>query len=136
MIQVFAFCLELFVGATVFDGAFVEGNEMAGPSPQTLKLMGAKYLPCIQDGEIYRFLTPALLHSGILHLFTNMVSQTMIGYTCELHWGTKRMLMFYFGVKSESTLCFLRARDIMRLQVIELSETLRFCGADTVRLSM
>jgi len=104
MIQVVAFCMELFVGATVEDGAFVEGNDMAGPSSATLKLMGGKYLPCIQDGEVYRFLTPALLHSGILHLFTNMVSQTMIGYTCELHWGTTRMLMFYFGTAFGATL--------------------------------
>jgi len=104
IIQVIAFSLELLVGATVEDGAFVPGNDMAGPSSATLKLMGGKYLPCIQDGEIYRFLTPALLHSGILHLFTNMVSQTMIGYTCELHWGTKRMLMFYFGTAFGATL--------------------------------
>ena len=98
IIQVIAFSMELLVGTSVEDGAFVPGNDMAGPSSATLKLMGGKYLPCIQDGEIYRFLTPALLHSGILHLFTNMVSQTMIGYTCELHWGTKRMMMFYVGV--------------------------------------
>lgn len=104
IIQVIAFAAELFVGQWLEDGAFVEGNDMAGPSSTTLKVMGAKYLPCIQNGEIYRFFTPALLHAGILHIFTNLVSQTMIGYTCELHWGTYRMAMFYFGTAFGATL--------------------------------
>ena len=65
-------------------GAFVQGNDMAGPSSECLKWMGGKYLPCIQN-EVYRFFT-RLLHAGILHIFTNLVSQTMIGYTPELHW--------------------------------------------------
>ena len=99
MIQIILFIFELIIGGWFEDGAFVEGNDMAGPSSATLKLMGGKYLPCIQNGEIYRFLTPALLHAGILHIFTNLVSQTMIGYTCELHWGTYKMALFYFGVK-------------------------------------
>ena len=99
IIQIIAFSLELIIGEWLEDGAFVESNEMAGPSSSTLKIMGAKYLPCIQNGEIYRFFTPALLHAGILHIFTNLVSQTMIGYTCELHWGSWRMAFFYFGVK-------------------------------------
>eukprot|EP00484_Ammonia_sp_Unknown_P001533 CAMPEP_0197021492 /NCGR_PEP_ID=MMETSP1384-20130603/2380_1 /TAXON_ID=29189 /ORGANISM="Ammonia sp." /LENGTH=263 /DNA_ID=CAMNT_0042449329 /DNA_START=29 /DNA_END=817 /DNA_ORIENTATION=+ len=104
VIQIFLFLFELFIGQTLSDGAFVKGNEMAGPSSETLKLMGGKYLPCIQNGEIYRFFTPALLHAGILHIFTNLVSQTMIGYSCELHWGTKRMAMFYFVTAFGATL--------------------------------
>jgi len=104
MIQVVAFILELVIGGVFEDGAFVAGNDMAGPSSATLKVMGGKYLPCLQDGEIYRFFTPALLHAGILHIFTNLVSQTMIGYTCELHWGTKRMALFYFGTAFGATL--------------------------------
>eukprot|EP00483_Globobulimina_turgida_P003700 UN03706 len=104
MLQIILFFFELIIGAWLEDGAFVKGNDMAGPSSNTLKLMGGKYLPCIQNGEIYRFFTPALLHAGILHIFTNLVSQTMIGYSCELHWGTYRMAMFYFGTAFGATL--------------------------------
>ena len=100
MIQIVVFILELIVGQIWFCGAFVSGNDMAGPSSTCLKWMGGKYLVCIQNGEVYRFFTPALLHAGILHIFTNLVSQTMIGYTCELHWGMWRMFGFYFAVKS------------------------------------
>lgn len=106
MIQICVFIAELFVGQFVEDGAFVADNDMAGPGTETLKIMGAKYLPCIQDGEVYRFISPAFLHSGILHIFTNLVSQTMIGYTCELHWGFWRMFSFYFatGIMSERSI--------------------------------
>ena len=98
IIQIIVFIMELIVGGLWFCGAFVQGNDMAGPSSDCLKWMGGKYLSCIQNGEVYRFFTPALLHAGILHIFTNLVSQTMIGYTCELHWGFWRMFSFYFAV--------------------------------------
>jgi len=96
-IQICVFIIELIIGQIYEDGAFVSSNDMAGPSSTTLKLMGGKYLPCIQDGEIYRFFTPCFLHSGILHIFTNLLSQTMIGYTCEMYWGFWAMAFFYFA---------------------------------------
>ena len=40
VIQIVLFVFELIVGATLEDGAFVRGNDMAGPSSATLKLMG------------------------------------------------------------------------------------------------
>eukprot|EP01084_Bolivina_argentea_P095816 172256_1 len=104
IIQIVVFIGELIVGQIWFCGAFVTGNEMAGPSTDCLKWMGAKYLPCIQNGEVWRFFTPALLHAGILHIFTNLVSQTMIGYTCELHWNHVRMACFYFATAFGATL--------------------------------
>merc|ERR1719192_1014152 len=77
VIQILVFITELVVGQIWFCGAFVTGNDMAGPSSTCLKWMGGKYLPCIQNGEVWRFFTPALLHAGILHIFTNLVSQNM-----------------------------------------------------------
>ena len=97
IIQVLMLICELIVGQVVYSGAFVASNDMAGPGTQAMLLLGAKYLPDIQDGEVFRFVTPALLHAGILHIFTNLVSQTMIGYTCEMHWGFWRMFIFYFA---------------------------------------
>jgi len=104
MVQIVVFIGELVVGQIWFCGAFCVGNDMAGPSSTLLKWMGGKYLPCIQNGEVWRFFTPALLHAGILHIFTNLVSQTMIGYTCELHWGMWRMASFYFATAFGATL--------------------------------
>ena len=97
-LQITIFTLELIMGQIYFCGAFVTANDMAGPSTTCMKWMQAKYVPCIQNGEVWRFITPALLHAGILHIFTNMVSQTMVGYTCELWWGAWRMAFFYIAV--------------------------------------
>lgn len=95
--QICVFIAELIVGQLVEGAAFVSSNDMGGPSSTTLKIMGAKYLKCIQNGEVYRFITPAFLHSGVLHIFTNLVSQTMIGYTCEMSWGFWRTVGYYFS---------------------------------------
>ena len=97
IIQIVMFITELIYGQIVYGVAFDPDNDMAGPSGSTMLDLGGKYLPCIQSGEIFRFITPAILHSGILHIFTNLVSQTMIGYTCELRWGTLRIAVFYFS---------------------------------------
>jgi len=109
ILQIIIFCLELIIGQVYFCGAFVSGNDMAGPGTDTMKWMQAKFVPCIQNGEVQRFFTPALLHAGILHIFTNMVSQTMVGYTCELWWGAARMAFFYiataYGATLLSSLC-------------------------------
>jgi len=104
VLQIAIFCTELIIGQIYFCGAFVTANDMAGPSTDCMKWMQAKYVPCIQNGEVQRFFTPALLHAGILHIFTNMVSQTMVGYTCELWWGAPRMAFFYIATAYGATL--------------------------------
>eukprot|EP01083_Nonionella_stella_P083565 231110_1 len=104
IIQIVVFIGELIVGQIWFCGAFVSGNGMAGPSSTCFKWIGAKYLPCIQNGQVWRFFTSSLLHSGILHILTNLVPQTMIGYTCELHWNHARMAAFYFATAFGATL--------------------------------
>jgi len=77
---------------------------MAGPGTDTFIAMGAKYLPDIQKGEVHRFVVPALLHAGVLHIFTNLVSQTFIGYTCEKQWGWKLIFFYYVMTAFGATL--------------------------------
>ncbi|CAN0303416.1 unnamed protein product, partial [Ectocarpus fasciculatus] len=38
---------------------------------QTLIALGAKHLTLIQEGQVWRLLTPILLHGGVLHIFMN-----------------------------------------------------------------
>merc|ERR1719323_2109217 len=95
VIQVLMFITELVVGATMFDGAFVVSNNMAGPGSETMRFLGAKYLPDIKAGEIWRFWTPALLHGVI---------QCMLCYRYEGRWGTGRIAYFYFMTAFGATL--------------------------------
>jgi len=104
VVQVIMFIVELIVGATMFDGAFVLYNTMAGPSGATMRFLGAKYLPDIWAGEVWRFWTPALLHGGILHIFMNGIFQFMLCFRFEKQWGTGRTAFFYFFTALGSTL--------------------------------
>jgi len=97
VIQVLMFIITLIVGGAKFDGAFVKGNEMAGPSSRTLRYMGGKFTPDIRDDyELWRLVTPIFLHAGILHLASNMFFQLRFGPTMEARWGIGRFLALYF----------------------------------------
>lgn len=49
----------------------------------------------IMQGEIWRLLTPALLHGGILHLAMNMYALFVIGSRLERYYGPWRFLLLY-----------------------------------------
>lgn len=102
--QIIMFIIELIVGGAMFDGAFVISNTMAGPSGKTLRFLGAKFLPDIQAGQVWRFWTPALLHGGILHIFMNGIFQFMLCFTYEKNWGTARIAFLYFFTALGATL--------------------------------
>ncbi len=56
---------------------------------------GAKFGPAIRNGQVWRLVTPLLLHANLLHLFANMYSLNAIGPAVERLFGTRRMLTFY-----------------------------------------
>lgn len=95
-IQIFMFVVELGWAQYRYGTMFSEDNTMAGPDCRPLKDLGAKTTWGIQQGQIYRLVTPAILHGGILHIFMNLFFQTMLCYTYEKKWGTGRMAYFYF----------------------------------------
>jgi len=113
-IQVIMLIVCLIVGATKFDGAFVKGNDMGGPGPQTFKYMGAKYLPCIQEGQVYRFVTPIVLHGGILHLASNLFFQCRVGFIFELRWGLANYILTYVltGIGASYFSCLMSPNSI------------------------
>jgi hypothetical protein len=92
------------VGATKYDGAFVAGNDMGGPSGTTFMSLGAKLyaysdcrihlqyidvvfflllsffssLPYIKAGQVHRLLAAVFLHGGIMHLAANLFFQVSL----------------------------------------------------------
>jgi rhomboid protease GluP len=58
-------------------------------------LWGAKVNAAIAAGQIWRLVTPLLLHAGLLHLFVNMYSLVAIGPAVERLFGSRRMLAVY-----------------------------------------
>ena len=56
---------------------------------------GAKVNAAITAGQLWRLVTPVLIHAGLLHLFVNMYSLTAIGPAVERLFGARRMLAVY-----------------------------------------
>jgi len=96
VIQVIMFIITLIVGAVKYDGAFVSGNSMLGPGTDTFIAMGGKWLPDIKKGHIWLLFTPALLHGGFIHLFSNLFFQLRFGFTLEKRWGIYRFMTVYW----------------------------------------
>ncbi|GAA0085665.1 rhomboid family intramembrane serine protease [Clostridium sp. CTA-7] len=62
----------------------------------TLIQMGAKVNVLINSGEVYRLVTSAFLHGGIMHIFFNMSALNIIGREVEALYGSKRYILIYF----------------------------------------
>jgi len=96
VIEVVAFLATLFVGEFKFDGAFVLGNAMFGPSGQTLRFMGARFGPDISmHYQVWRLLTCIFLHSGVMHIVSNMIFQMRFGFVLEIRWTLQNYLAIY-----------------------------------------
>lgn len=56
---------------------------------------GAKYNILIKQGEIWRLVTSAFLHSNLIHIACNMYSLYIIGPEIQQTYGTKKYLTIY-----------------------------------------
>ena len=60
-----------------------------------LVLYGARINEAIRAGELWRFLTPALLHGSLPHIGFNMYALLSFGTGLERHFGHGRFLLLY-----------------------------------------
>lgn len=57
--------------------------------------LGAKVNQLIQEGQLWRFFTPILLHGSFMHIAFNMYALFSIGRQLELFYGHQRYLALY-----------------------------------------
>ncbi|MBU3109100.1 rhomboid family intramembrane serine protease [Clostridium gasigenes] len=62
----------------------------------TLANMGAKVNVLINDGQVWRLITAAFLHGGLVHIGFNMMALNVIGPQVEKIYGWKKYLIIYF----------------------------------------
>lgn len=62
---------------------------------EVLVNLGAKYNPFIENGEVWRLLTCAFLHSGLIHIACNMYSLYIIGPQINQIYGAKKYFVIY-----------------------------------------
>ena len=75
-------------------------NSKTSPWTCTLYHFGAKYTFAItRKGHIHRLILPIILHSGVLHLFWNLISLYMFGFSIEKAFGKwyKFLLLLIIG---------------------------------------
>ena len=80
------------VGATI--GTPFEDGILRQPG-NVLEL-GALVPALVAEGEAWRLVTSAFLHSGFLHLALNMISLYFLGSFAEIQFGSSRFLALYF----------------------------------------
>lgn len=91
----------------IFLAMYAIGN--GSQDSLTLLSFGANYGELTRSGEVYRLLTSAFLHIGILHLIVNMYSLYVIGPQLESFLGkTKFLFVYLFSAISGGllSLCF------------------------------
>ena len=56
---------------------------------------GAKFGPLIAAGQLWRLITPILLHGSLMHIAFNMYALTILGRDLEPAWGHFNFLIYY-----------------------------------------
>ena len=76
--------------------ASVHVNPMIGPYPDAFSEWGGKnaYL-MLEEHQYFRFITPAFLNVGFVHLLVNVFCQLETCAFFEREWGSARWLLFY-----------------------------------------
>ncbi|MGN1378943.1 MAG: rhomboid family intramembrane serine protease [Bacilli bacterium] len=67
-----------------------------GETNATYLVLGANYAPLVKNGQLFRLITYAFLHGGIIHLLVNMYSLFIVGRQVENNFGKIRLLIIYF----------------------------------------
>jgi rhomboid protease GluP len=83
-INIVFFLLTAFLSGDIFD---IDSG--------VLLYFGAKYNLLIQEGQFWRLLTCAFLHSGIIHIACNMYSLYIIGPQIQQVYGVYRYFIVY-----------------------------------------
>jgi membrane associated rhomboid family serine protease len=84
-------CTIFLIASIILNGWQVEPlevNAMIGPSADTLIRMGAKDSSLIvNEGEVWRLISAAVLHAGLVHYVINMMALWFVGKAIETSHG-------------------------------------------------
>ncbi|MDO4790636.1 MAG: rhomboid family intramembrane serine protease [Porphyromonas sp.] len=87
--------LLIYVNIGVFLLMALFGSEFFSFQVETLLKWAACYGPMVKEGEWWRLLTATFLHSGVMHLITNMVCLVVVGIELEERMSRTQYLLIY-----------------------------------------
>ncbi len=82
-------CLVMYFVIAIYDGNFINFDA------NILAKFGANNIILVKSGEVWRLLTSAFLHVGLIHLFVNMYSLRVIGPSVEALIGKWKFIFIY-----------------------------------------
>ena len=85
----------IFFGINI--GIYVLTCFASGPEPHVLIAMGAKLNRLVNQGQVWRLVTPIFIHGGLLHLVVNSYALYALGPTVERLYGSARFVALYLG---------------------------------------
>eukprot|EP00928_Gymnodinium_smaydae_P021561 TRINITY_DN18433_c0_g1_i1.p1 TRINITY_DN18433_c0_g1~~TRINITY_DN18433_c0_g1_i1.p1 ORF type:complete len:480 (+),score=72.51 TRINITY_DN18433_c0_g1_i1:151-1590(+) len=83
--------------AAEFVLSMVMGHNRANPLPCVLYRLGASWGPALARGQLWRLVTPVMLHANLTHLLFNVFFQLRMGFGMERQFGRTRMMLLYFA---------------------------------------
>lgn len=84
------------VNIAIFILSAVLSKDVFNINTYVLVSMGAKVNDLINHGQVWRLLTCAFLHGGLMHIAFNMYALKIIGSEVEYAYGKKKYLIIYF----------------------------------------
>lgn len=92
------------------------GHNRANPTSCVLYSLGASWGPAVARGEIWRLITPVMLHANLTHLLFNVFFQLRMGFGMEKQFGRGKMMAIYAACGIFGNLCSITV-DPMKLAV-------------------
>lgn len=84
----------LAVTVLIYLGQVLTTN--ASSNADLFFILGGKINPLIEQGQIWRLITPVFLHGSIAHILLNMYALYILGRSLETVYGHSRFLILYF----------------------------------------
>ena len=84
-----------FLVSVLFSSIVIGYGGIYNIDIETLTIMGAKVNYLIDEGQVWRVITSAFLHGGVVHLFFNMYALKIIGAEAEYAYGKMKYIIIY-----------------------------------------
>ncbi|GAB6167750.1 rhomboid family intramembrane serine protease [Clostridium carnis] len=86
----------IIINVLIYIISAIKARNLFDIDVRTLIQMGAKVNILIDNGQVWRLITSAFLHGGLIHVFFNMLSLKIIGTQVEEIYGIKKYISIYF----------------------------------------